>query len=63
MVYDTTTPRQVDPNDTSTSSIWDNLVEVKPIPVPNLYFNRSCMRYAKKHHITEEEAIKRLYRP
>lgn len=62
MVYDTTTPRQVDPNDTSTLSFLDSLVEVKPIPVPNPYFNRSCRRYAKKHHITEEEAAKRLYR-
>ncbi len=58
---DTTTPIPKDHNDTS----YDNpfgLATVKPIPVPDPYFNRECRRYAKKHGLTLEEAFKRLYK-
>ena len=55
MVCDTTTPSRKDPNDTSDDTGNRYIGE--------LSYNRKVCRYAKKHHITEEEAIKRLYRP
>ena len=62
MVDSTETPKPKDPNDTSNSNFFDELIEVKPIPVPDPYFNRECRRYAKKHGLTLEEAFKRLYK-
>ena len=58
MNHDTSITQQKDSNDTSTSS---NNVPFAGVTIRGFY-NRKIYRYAKKHHITEEEAIKRLYK-
>ena len=46
MEYDTSTPKPRDLNDTSYDNPFGNnpegLMVVKPIPVPDPYFNREC---------------------
>ena len=56
MNYDTSTSirQRKDPNDTSMEG-GNNFIGV-------LRHNRKVCRYAKKHHITEEEAIRKLYK-
>ena len=54
MNYDTSMPQPRDPNDTSTEGN-NNFIGT-------LRHNRKVCRYAKKHHITEEEAFRKLYK-
>lgn len=54
MNYDTSTPRAKGPNDTSIDG-GNNFIGI-------LGYNRKVCRYAKKHHITSEEAFKKLYK-
>ena len=54
MKYDTSMPISRDSNDTSMHE-GNNFIGV-------LRYNRKVCRYAKKHHITEEEAFKKLYK-